>query len=53
MPVLERGSGLKYNQDFFCGYSSERINPDDKKNTLSTIKKVVSASTPMTLDEPI
>lgn len=45
VPVLEKESGLKYNVDFFCGYSPERINPGDKKNTLTTIKKVVSGST--------
>lgn len=45
VPVLERESGLKYNEDFYCGYSPERINPGDKKNTLTTIKKVVSGST--------
>lgn len=51
VPILERESGLKYNQDFFCGYSPERINSGDKKHTLTTIKKVVSASAPMVLDE--
>ena len=51
VPVLEDESGLNYNQDFFCGYSPERINPGDKKHTLTTIKKVVSASTSMVLDE--
>ncbi|MDR0604297.1 MAG: nucleotide sugar dehydrogenase [Bacteroidales bacterium] len=44
VPVLEKHSGLKYNVDFFCSYSPERINPGDKKNTLITIKKVVSGS---------
>jgi UDP-N-acetyl-D-galactosamine dehydrogenase len=44
VPVLEKYSGLKYNVDFFCGYSPERINPGDKKNTLTTIKKVISGS---------
>jgi UDP-N-acetyl-D-galactosamine dehydrogenase len=44
VPVLEKYSGLKYNVDFFCSYSPERINPGDKKNTLTTIKKVVSGS---------
>ncbi|MDR2406742.1 MAG: nucleotide sugar dehydrogenase [Bacteroidales bacterium] len=44
VPVLEKHSGLKYNVDFFCSYSPERINPGDKKNTLTTIKKVVSGS---------
>lgn len=51
VPLLEQESGMKYNQDFFCGYSPERINPGDKKNTLTTIKKVVSASTSKVLDE--
>lgn len=46
VPVLEKQSGLKFNQDFFCGYSPERINPGDKTNTLKSIKKVVSGSTP-------
>ncbi|MFV0237006.1 MAG: nucleotide sugar dehydrogenase [Flavobacteriales bacterium] len=45
VPVLERVSGLKFNQDFYCGYSPERINPGDKVNTLTTIKKVTSGST--------
>jgi UDP-N-acetyl-D-galactosamine dehydrogenase len=46
VPVLEKYSGLKYNQDFYCGYSPERINPGDKINTLTKIKKVTSGSTP-------
>jgi UDP-N-acetyl-D-glucosamine/UDP-N-acetyl-D-galactosamine dehydrogenase len=46
VPILEKESGLKYNQDFFCGYSPERINPGDKVNTLTTIKKITSGSTP-------
>jgi UDP-N-acetyl-D-galactosamine dehydrogenase len=46
VPVLERVSGLKFNVDFFCGYSPERINPGDKINTLTKIKKVTSGSTP-------
>jgi UDP-N-acetyl-D-galactosamine dehydrogenase len=46
VPVLERRSGLMFNVDFFCGYSPERINPGDKVNTLETIKKVTSGSTP-------
>ncbi len=46
VPVLEKISGLKYNVDFFCGYSPERINPGDKINTLTKIKKVTSGSTP-------
>jgi UDP-N-acetyl-D-glucosamine/UDP-N-acetyl-D-galactosamine dehydrogenase len=45
VPVLERHSGLKFNLDFFCGYSPERINPGDKVNTLTKIKKVTSGST--------
>ncbi|MDR1407031.1 MAG: nucleotide sugar dehydrogenase [Tannerella sp.] len=44
VPVLEKHSGLRYNVDFFCGYSPERINPGDKKNTLTSIRKVVSGS---------
>lgn len=46
VPVLEKTSGLKFNQDFFCGYSPERINPGDKVNTLTKIKKITSGSTP-------
>ena len=46
VPILESTSGLKYNIDFFCGYSPERINPGDRVNTLTTIKKVTSGSTP-------
>ena len=46
VPVLEQYSGLKFNQDFYCGYSPERINPGDKVNTLTTIKKITSGSTP-------
>jgi len=46
VPVLEQYSNLKFNKDFFCGYSPERINPGDKINTISTIKKVTSGSTP-------
>ena len=46
VPVLELGSGLTYNEDFFCGYSPERINPGDRINTLTKIKKVTSGSTP-------
>ena len=44
VPILESVSGLKLNQDFFCGYSPERVNPGDKTNTLTTISKVVSGS---------
>ena len=46
VPVLEKNSGLLFNQHFFCGYSPERINPGDKVNTLTTIKKITSGSTP-------
>jgi len=46
VPELEKASGLSFNRDFFCGYSPERINPGDKKNTLRSIKKVTSGSTP-------
>ena len=46
VPELERESGLKFNEDFFCGYSPERINPGDKEHRLPTIKKVTSGSTP-------
>jgi UDP-N-acetyl-D-galactosamine dehydrogenase len=45
IPVLEQTSGLKFNQDFFCGYSPERINPGDKEHRLPSIKKVTSGST--------
>jgi UDP-N-acetyl-D-galactosamine dehydrogenase len=50
VPVLQQHSGLVYNQDFFCGYSPERINPGDKVNTLTKIKKVTSGSTPEIAD---
>ncbi|MGP1717954.1 MAG: Vi polysaccharide biosynthesis UDP-N-acetylglucosamine C-6 dehydrogenase TviB [Methylophilus sp.] len=46
VPILERFSGLTFNQDFYCGYSPERINPGDKVNTLTKIKKITSGSTP-------
>jgi len=46
VPVLEKISGLKYNVDFFCGYSPERINPGDKQHRVTNIKKVTSGSTP-------
>ena len=46
VPVLEQHSGLKFNQDFFCGYSPERINPCDKDHRLPSIKKVTGGSTP-------
>ena len=48
---LEKSSGLKFNQDFFCGYSPERINPGDKVNTLSKIVKITSGSTPKIADK--
>lgn len=46
VPLLEEGSGLKFNESFFCGYSPERINPGDKKRTLTKILKITSGSTP-------
>jgi len=46
VPVLEKYSGLKFNEDFYCGYSPERINPGDKEHRLPSIKKVTSGSTP-------
>lgn len=46
VPVLEQFSGLKFNQDFYCGYSPERINPGDKVHTVTKIRKVTSGSTP-------
>jgi len=46
IPVVERTSGLKFNVDFFAGYSPERINPGDKEHTVEKIKKVTSGSTP-------
>lgn len=46
VPELEKASGLKFNQDFFAGYSPERINPGDKQHRVSSIKKVTSGSTP-------
>lgn len=50
VPVLERVSGLRFNRDFYCGYSPERINPGDTLHRLPTIKKVTSGSTPRTAD---
>lgn len=49
--MLEKFSGLKFNHDFFCGYSPERINPGDKEHRLPTIKKVTSGSTPAVAEE--
>jgi len=48
VPAIERVSGLRYNVDFFCGYSPERINPGDRNHRLTTIRKVTSGSTPET-----
>jgi len=50
VPILERVSGLKFNRDFFAGYSPERINPGDKEHRLTTIRKVTSGSTPEIAD---
>ena len=46
VPILEKGSGLKFNKDFYCGYSPERINPGDKEHTLTNTLKITSGSTP-------
>ena len=51
IPIIEKHSGLKWKQDFFVGYSPERINPGDKEHTLTKITKVVSGDTPETLDK--
>ena len=51
VPILEQQSGLKFNQDFYCGYSPERINPGDKEHRVTTIKKVTSGSTPEIADK--
>lgn len=50
VPILEKESGLKFNKDFYAGYSPERINPGDKEHRLSTIKKVTSGSSPEIAD---
>ena len=50
VPILERVSGLRFNRDFYCGYSPERINPGDRQHRLPTIKKITSGSTPRTAD---
>ncbi|MCS3802735.1 UDP-N-acetyl-D-galactosamine dehydrogenase [Chromobacterium alkanivorans] len=50
VPVLEKLSGLKFNEDFYCGYSPERINPGDKEHRVTTIKKVTAGSTPEIAD---
>lgn len=51
VPILEKKSGLNFNQNFFCGYSPERINPGDKEHRVTTIKKVTSGSTPEIADK--
>lgn len=51
VPILEKTSGLKFNVDFFCGYSPERINPGDKLHRVTTIKKITSGSTPDVADK--
>ena len=51
VPILEDTSGLSFNEEFFCGYSPERINPGDKVNTLTKIKKIISGSNDKTTDE--
>lgn len=51
IPIIENISGLSLNVDFFCGYSPERINPGDKENTITKIKKIVSGSDQKTLDD--
>ncbi|XOV91182.1 MAG: nucleotide sugar dehydrogenase [Bacteroidota bacterium] len=51
VPILEQGSGLKFNEDFFAGYSPERINPGDKEHTVKKILKVTSGSTPEAAEE--
>lgn len=51
VPVLERMSGLKFNEDFFAGYSPERINPGDKEHTVAKILKITSGSTPETAEK--
>jgi UDP-N-acetyl-D-galactosamine dehydrogenase len=51
VPILETSSGLKFNKNFYCGYSPERINPGDKINTLTKIKKVTSGSNPEIADK--
>lgn len=51
VPILEKTSGLKFNEDFFCGYSPERINPGDKERTLTKITKITSGSNKKTLED--
>src|SRR5690606_32385093 len=50
VPVLESVSGLRFNEDFYAGYSPERINPGDKKHRVTTIRKVTAGSTPEAAD---
>jgi UDP-N-acetyl-D-galactosamine dehydrogenase len=50
VPILEKFSGLKFNKDFYCGYSPERINPGDKVHTVTKIRKITSGSTPEVAD---
>lgn len=50
VPILERESGMKFNRDFFVGYSPERVNPGDKSHCVKNIRKIVSGSTPETAD---
>jgi UDP-N-acetyl-D-galactosamine dehydrogenase len=50
VPIIEKLTGFNFNEDFFCGYSPERVNPGDKKHTLSKIKKITSGSTPKVAD---
>ncbi|MDC0642872.1 nucleotide sugar dehydrogenase, partial [Candidatus Pelagibacter sp.] len=50
-PILEKKSGLKFNKDFYCGYSPERINPGDKNHRITDIKKITSGSTPEVANE--
>lgn len=50
VPILEHHSGMRFNEDFFCGYSPERINPGDKKHRITNIVKVTAGSTPQTAD---
>ena len=51
IPILEKHSGLKYNENFYCGYSPERVNPGDKKHQITNIVKVTSGSTPIIADK--
>jgi UDP-N-acetyl-D-glucosamine/UDP-N-acetyl-D-galactosamine dehydrogenase len=51
VPIMEKESGLRYNKDFFCGYSPERINPGDKVHTVTKIRKITSGSTPAIADK--